>query len=121
MAVGVPINCDNALARFNSLIRILKKDSSTLKRYDEIVKEQVALDIVEQVSEIKAADEAHYLPHMAVFREKTETKKVKIVCGVSCKDKKFGTSLNDCLHAQHLHLKYLIFCCVSVNIRPLLL
>ncbi|XP_065068275.1 uncharacterized protein LOC135693670 [Rhopilema esculentum] len=95
----LPTNFDNALARFNSLIRKLKKDPSTLQKYDDIIKEQVELGIVEQVSEMDVTEKVHYLPHMAVVREEAETTKVRVVYDASCKDKKFGTSLNDCLHA----------------------
>ena len=94
----LPTNFDNALARLNSLFKKLKKDPSTLKRYDDIIKEQVRLGIVEQVSELEMAEKTHYLPHMAVVREEAETTKVRIVYDASCKDKKYGTSLNDCLH-----------------------
>ena len=41
----------------------------------------------------------HYLPHAAVTREVTETTKVRIIYDGSCKDRKMGTSLHDCLHA----------------------
>ena len=55
----LPTNFDNALARLNSLFKKLKKDPSTLKRYDDIIKEQVRLGIVEQVSELKMAEKTH--------------------------------------------------------------
>ena len=94
----LPTNFDNALARFNSLVRKLWKDPSTLQKYDDTIKEQVELGIVEQVSEMDATEKVHYLPRMAVVREEAETTKVRVVYDASCKDKQFGTSLNDCLH-----------------------
>ena len=45
-----------------------------------------------------SAEKVYYMPHRAVIREDSETTKVRIVYDASCKDKKSGTSLNDCLH-----------------------
>ena len=69
-----------------------------LDKYNDIIKEQVASGVIEQVSELEPAEKIHYLPHMAVVREESETTKVRIVYNASCKERKSGTSLNDCLH-----------------------
>ena len=56
------------------------------------------MGIIERVPELDTAEKVHYLPHTAVVREDAETRKVRIVYDASCKDRKMGTSLNDCLH-----------------------
>ncbi|XP_065065262.1 uncharacterized protein LOC135691349 isoform X2 [Rhopilema esculentum] len=94
----LPTNFDNAYGRLNSLVNKLKKNPSHFKKYDDIIREQVEQGIVEQVTDLELAAETHYLPHMAVIREEAETTKVRIVFDASSKDKKQGTSLNDCLH-----------------------
>ena len=91
-------NFQNAYGRLNSLVNKLKKNPSHLQKNDDIIREQVYQGIVEQTTDLELAAETHYLPHMAVIREEAETTKVRIVFNATSKDKKQGTSLNDCLH-----------------------
>eukprot|EP00794_Sanderia_malayensis_P009391 gene9391-biopygen7530 len=96
---GLPTNYDISLMRLKSQLRKLKKDPHTLQKYDEIITEQCTTGIIERVMKLeKTENKVHYLAHQAVVREEAETTKVRIVFDASCKSKKTGTSLNDCLH-----------------------
>ena len=95
---ALPTNCENSLMRLRSLGKKLRKDPETLDKYNDILTEQVESGVIEQVAELEPAEKTFYLPHMAVIRAEAETTKVRIVYNASCKDRKTGTSLNDCLH-----------------------
>ena len=95
---SLPTNYDISLLRLKSLGKKLRNEPMILDKYNDIIKEQVASGVIEQVSELEPAEKIHYLPHMAVVREESETTKVRIVYNASCKERKSGTSLNDCLH-----------------------
>ena len=95
---ALPTNYENSLMRLKSLGKKLRKDPQTLDKYNEILIEQVESGVIEQVTELEPAEKTYYLPHMAVIRAEAETTKVRIVYDASCKDRKTGTALNDCLH-----------------------
>ena len=95
---ALPTNYKNSFMRLKSLGKKLRKDPQTLDKYNDILIEQVESGVIEQVTELEPAEKTFYLPHMAVIRAEAETTKVKIVYDASCKDRKTGTSLNDCLH-----------------------
>ena len=95
---SLPTNYDISLMRLKGLGKKLRNEPTILDKYNDIIQEQVASGVIEQVSQLEPAEKIHYLPHMAVVREESETTKVRIVYNASCKDRKSGTSLNDCLH-----------------------
>ena len=76
----------------------LKQTPDILKKYDDVISQQVKDGIVEKVSALEPASKVHYLPHRAVIRENAETTKLRVVYDASCKDRKTGVSLNSCLH-----------------------
>lgn len=86
--------------RLNSLHHKLKRDPELLREYDQIIKEQLQMGIIEEVP-IQADDQfsenVHYLPHHAVLRRDRETTKVRIVYDGSAKSPGINYSLNDCL------------------------
>ena len=94
----LPTNYDTSLMRSKSLGRKLRKDPRALDRYNNIIAEQLEAGVIEQVMELEPAEKTFYLPHMAVIRDEAETTKVRNVYDASCKDRRTGTSLNDCLH-----------------------
>ena len=94
----LPPNFEISLMRLNNLLRKLRKDPSTLQKYNDIILEQEQSGIIERVSELESAKNVHYLAHQAVIREEAETTKVRVVFDASCKARKSGVSLNDCLH-----------------------
>ena len=95
---ALPTNYENSFMRLKNLGKKLRNDPPTLAKYNEIINEQAASGVIEQVTELEPAEKTFYLPHMAVVRAEAETTKVRIVYDASCKDRKTRTSLNDCLH-----------------------
>eukprot|EP00794_Sanderia_malayensis_P006437 gene6437-biopygen4765 len=104
----LPSNYLNSLARLNSQMKRLEKETGVLEKYNGIIMEQLQMGIIEMVPELDMAEKVHYLSHTTVIRDEAETTKVRIVYDASCRDRKFGVSLNDCLHAG-LPLTPLIF------------
>ena len=94
----LPTNYNISMLRMKSQVRKLRQTPIILKKYDEIISQQVEEGIIEQVAELEPEWKVHYLPHRAVIRENAETTKLRIVYDASCKDRKLGVSLNDCLH-----------------------
>ena len=86
--------------RLNSLHHKLRQDQRLLNEYDEIIKEQLQLGIIEEVkaeTDDKFSETVHYLPHHAVLRQDRETTKVRVVYDGSAKSPGNKYSLNDCL------------------------
>ena len=91
-------NYSNSLARLKSQVCKLKETPEIFEKYNEVISQQVRDSIVEQVTELDPATKIHFLRHRAVIREDAETTKLRVVYDASCKDRKTGVSLNDCLH-----------------------
>ena len=79
-------------------LKRLRKEPEVLDEYDSIIKEQLNSGVIEKVAELEETEKVHYLPHHAVIRKDAETMKLRIVYDASSKERKNGTSLNDCLH-----------------------
>ena len=94
----LPSNYNVCLLRLKSQVKKLEQTPDIFDKYNDIISQQVSEGIIEQVSELEPASKIHYLPHRAVIRENAETTKVRIVYDASCKDRKSGVSLNECLH-----------------------
>ncbi|XP_063635169.1 uncharacterized protein LOC134805902 [Cydia splendana] len=93
-----------ALGRLVSLIKRLEAD--TLTSYDELIKEQEKLGIIEVVPEeevVSPSHPVHYLPHHCV---KQKNKPPRIVYDASSKIKD-NKSLNQCLYCGPLMLEEL--------------
>ena len=94
----LPSNYEISLMRLQNQIKKLRKDPDTMEKYDQIIREQEQMGIIEKVPAIDNVSKMHYLAHQAVIRDEAETTKVRIVFDASCKTRKSGMSLNDCLH-----------------------
>jgi len=92
------MNYRNSLNRMKAQLSKLKTDPDILVEYDNIIKQQEEVGIIERVTNLDVADKVHYLPHHAVIRRDAKTTKVRVVYDASSKDTKGGVSLNDCLH-----------------------
>ena len=95
---ALPSNFALSLSRLKGQIKKLKKDPDILQTYDQTIQDQLEQGIIEKVTELEVPAKQHFLPHHAVIRTDAETTKVRVVFDASAKEKKTGTSLNDCLH-----------------------
>ena len=94
-----PENYELSLGRLKSSYRLLAEDSELLKRYGNIIKDQLSKSIIEEISENEEEEKnKHYIPHHAVITPDRDTTKVRIVFDASAKTKKSNLSLNECLH-----------------------
>lgn len=90
-------NFENSKRRLKSiLIHKFKSNEKLLQEYDDIIKEQINLGIIEEVP-ISALNESKtfYLPHRPVCRDDRITTKTRMVFDAS--SSLHGPSLNDCL------------------------
>lgn len=99
----LPDNLGLAHGRLRSLLN--RTNKSTLKLYDETIKEQIKLGIVEEISQsnIISNHPVHYLPHHFVLQEDKSTK-LRIVYDASA-HLKDNNSLNQCLYKGPLMLE----------------
>ena len=82
------------------MIKKLKTQQEIMKKYDQVIKEQLEGAVAEEVQQDQVLEpgNVHYLLHrrVGVVRLDRDTAKVRVVYVTSCKV--FGPSLNDCLH-----------------------
>ena len=95
----LPENYVLSVGRLKHLMHRLRKDPVLLKEYDQIVREQERLCIVETVDSRQPTKvgKVHYLPHHPVIRRDKLTTKVRTVFDGPSRAK--GPSLNSCLLA----------------------
>nr|CAD2185106.1 unnamed protein product [Meloidogyne enterolobii] len=93
-----------ARGRLISTLKRLRKDKKLLEEYDKIIKQQIALEIIEEVKDpTKKVEHVHYIPHQPVVKK--DSGKVRIVYDASAKCKASDQSLNDCLEKGPILLK----------------
>ena len=90
-----------ARGRLKSLLKRLSRDRDVFVKYDQVIKEQLALGVVEEVDEANEDPDTlkHYLPHHCVLKPGKTTTKVRVVYDASAKAKPYAASLNNCLYA----------------------
>ena len=95
-----PDNYELSLARLNSLVRRLRKESSLLLDYNQLINEQLEKGIVETVheAEIPEPGTVYYICHQAVIRKQALTTRLRIVFDASSKLQKNLPNLNDCIN-----------------------
>ena len=95
----LPDNYVLSVGRLKHLMHRLRKDPVLLKEYDQIIREQERLGIVETVDSSQPTEvgKVHYLPHHPVIKRDKLTTKVRIVFDGSSRAQ--GPSLNSCLLA----------------------
>ena len=94
----LPSNYGNCLMRLQGQIGKFRKDPQIYDECNKIIKEQLEMGIIEQVSGLDDAEKIHYMPSQTVVRTNAETTKVRLVFDASSKERNANTSLNDCLH-----------------------
>lgn len=101
----LPNNFGLSAGRLHSVVKKLKKNPNLLKKYDEIIKNQLKEEIIEKVSGADKESVIHYLPHQPVYREDKD--KLRIVYDASSKSSTKVNSLNECLESGEFLLKNL--------------
>ena len=97
----IPDNYNLCYNRLKSMHFKLSKTPDILREYENIIQEQLAAGIIENIpnqsSEELNDEDVHYLPHHGVIRKNRETTKLRIVYDGSAKSPGQQLSLNDCL------------------------
>ena len=97
----IPDNYNLCYIRLKSMHFKLSKTPDILREYENIIQEQLAAGIIENIpnqsSEELNDEDVHYLPHHGVIRKNRETTKLRIVYDGSAKSPGQQLSLNDCL------------------------
>ena len=86
-------------SRLISLKRKLNSNLTWLHEYDQIIKDYLKSNIIEEVNENEVVTSAHYLHHHAVIKSVIETTKTCIVFDASAKSDKNEPSLNEILYS----------------------
>ena len=95
----LPENYKLAYGRLVSTIKRLKEDPETLRKYNEIIEDQIKKGIIERVDINSIKGEIkHYIPHHGVVKPNNRTTKLRIVYDASAKSKRTNPSLNECLY-----------------------
>lgn len=111
----LPDNFELAKCRLKCLTKKLSQDPAILKKYDEILQDQLQKGIIEKVDEHTTEGKIkHYVPHHAVITPQKATTKVRIVYDASAKMKK-QKSLNECLYRGPVMLEDL--CLLLIRMR----
>ena len=89
---------DNYMLSLNRLKRELNliKNKHLLEQYDDEMKEQLQLGIIEEATTNPVAGEATYLPYRAIIRKDRPTTKIRLLFDASAKWK--GPGLYECLY-----------------------
>ena len=97
----MPTHYELSKTRLTYLQQRLQKNKELMKKYDDIIEEQLQAGIVEPVSTENGNrvnnPKIHYLPHRAVVREDKTTAKVQLVFNGSAKLDSDELPINECL------------------------
>ena len=64
--------------RLNAQLKRLKKEPEILKKYDDVIKDQIKQGIIEEVPDLPTGERIHFLPHHPVICENAESTKVRV-------------------------------------------
>ncbi|XP_053376544.1 uncharacterized protein LOC128547565 [Mercenaria mercenaria] len=103
----LPENRGLAKGRLKSLVCKLAKQPELLKRYDDVIKDQLEKGIIEKVDRELSDELRHYILHHVVIKPEKSTTKMRIVYDASAKTRKEYKSLNECLYRSPVLLRNL--------------
>ena len=95
----VPLNNNKSgsLGLLKSLLKRLEQNPETFKAYDQVIRDQLLNNMIENASENQCENpKEFFLPHRPVIRQNAESTKLRVVYDASAKSES-GYSLNDCL------------------------
>ena len=93
----LPSNEVGSLRRLGTLVRKLRRQG-TIKRYNQVIQDQIEAGIVERVSRPVTGSREFYVPRKPVVRESAETTKLRVVYDASASAHSGAPSLNECLN-----------------------
>ena len=112
----LPENFDVVMSRFKSLERRLQRNKDLLRKYDDVIQNQVKQGIIESVVDVtEGGNLKHYLSHHPVLTPAKNTTKLRVMYDASLKAKKGDNSLNDCLYRGPILLPDL--CGILLHLR----
>ena len=82
------------LGRLINSVRNLQQELEKFRAYNDIIKAQIEDGIFERAPVTPDTNKKFYLPHKPVFREGTETTKLRVVYNESAKSSRESASLN---------------------------
>ncbi|XP_060570805.1 uncharacterized protein LOC132729079 [Ruditapes philippinarum] len=94
----LPENRELALARLKSNIARMKNKPEVLKKYNEVIQDQLSKGVIEKIDRSSMSDLVHYIPHHAVITPHKSTTKLRVVYDASAKSDRNNKSLNECLY-----------------------
>ena len=100
MVKGHPMLADNfnlSLRRLEQLKGKLSRNEELLKSYDNVIKEQLEQNIIEEVKEPGIIGNVTYLPHKEVIKDEKSSTKLRVVFDASAKSCG-NPSLNEILY-----------------------
>ena len=95
----LPTNYQLTLGRLRSTVKRLKGGGELIKKYDEIIRKQFELGVIEKLplASKNIDSPVHYIPHHPVVTPNKTTTKVRIVYDASARMNKSSLCLNECM------------------------
>lgn len=87
---------DAKLRLFGVVRRLIRLGK--LQEYDKIINNYIKEDIAEEIPPVPSSTRVRVLPHHAVFKEQSQSTKVRVVLDASAKCGSDDLSINDCMH-----------------------
>ena len=87
-----------ALGRLISFVSRMKNNPELIRKYDEIIEDQLKQGTIEQAGSDSNTLIKHYIPHHAVVNPTKATTKVRVVYEASTKSKSENKNLNESLY-----------------------
>ena len=114
-------NKSGSLGRLKSLIKRLEQNPELFESYNQIIKDQLAINVIEKVPESESDNpKEFFMPHRPVIREDAESTKLRVVYDASAKSES-GYSLNDCLEKGPSLQNKLWDILIRTRFRPVIL